>query len=207
MPPPPPSESGAHHLRPEPGGCPRPATEGGSMQMSSGPSPATPGPTGAWGRVVALPSHHQGGPGLEGISLMVPHPTSCGFGLAHQLSSCECSLPHHRLPQLKLGGGRARSQRWAWPWMVPPPSQATGTREGLTFLGPRGRELTSTLFFFLFLFFFFTESQLMNVTLGVLGPGSCGDISTFAGGTEGAVSPGHPSGPPREGGHTWHLLT
>ena len=73
--------------------------------MSSGPSPATPGPTGAWGRVVALPSHHQGGPGLEGISLMVPHPTSCGFGLAHQLSSCECSLHHHRLPQLKLGAG------------------------------------------------------------------------------------------------------
>lgn len=78
------------------------------MQMSSGLSPSTPGPTGAWGRVVALPSHHQGGPGLQGLSPMVPRPTSCSFGLAHQLSLCECTFHHHRLPQLKLGGGRAR---------------------------------------------------------------------------------------------------
>lgn len=155
MPPHPPSESGAHHLRPEPGGCPRPATEGGTMQISSGPSPSTPGPTGAWGRVVALPSHHQGGLGLEGIFLMVPHPTSCGFGLAHQLFSCECSLHHHRLPQLKLGGGRARSQRWAWPGMAPPQNQAIGTREGLTSLEPSGRELTSTFYLFIYFSFFF----------------------------------------------------
>lgn len=187
------------------------------MQISSGPSPSTPGPTGAWGGVVALPSHHQGGLGLEGIFLMVPHPTSCGFGLAHQLFSCECSLHHHRLPQLKLGGGRARSQRWAWPGMAPPQNQAIGTREGLTSLEPSGRELTSTFYLFIYFsfFFFLTESQLMNVTLGVLGPGSCGDISTFSGGTEGAEawpslwpSPkGCDSGRPHRGGHTWHLLT
>ena len=55
----------------------------------------------------------------------------------------------------------------------------------------------------------------MNVTLGVLGPGSCGDLLTFAGGTEGVEawpslwpSPkGCDSGRPRRGGHTWHLLT
>lgn len=65
--------------------------------MSSGLSLSTLDPTGVWVR----------GSGLRttrvdqawGISLMVPHPTSCGFGLAHQLSLCECSFHHHRLPK------------------------------------------------------------------------------------------------------------
>lgn len=153
--PPPPSEPGApavSALNQE--AAPHPATEGGTMQMSSGPSPSTPGPTGVWGRVVALPSHHQGGPGLEGSSPMVPHPTSCGFGLVHQFSLCECSFHHHGLPQLRSGRGRARGVP---PWGRQPPVEVawddpsskpgTGTRQ----LEPRGRGLPSTFFFFFLL--------------------------------------------------------
>ena len=120
-------------------------------------------------------------------------------------------------------GGHAASdgRGLGWPRLktrqLGPQNQAIGTREGLTSLEPRGRELTSTFYLFIFPFFFFflTESQLMNVTLGVLGPGSCGDISTFSGGTEGAEAwpslwpfpKGCDSGRPHRGGHTWHLLT
>lgn len=168
--PPPPSEPGApavSALNQE--AAPHPATEGGTMQMSSGPSPSTPGPTGVWGRVVALPSHHQGGPGLEGSSPMVPHPTSCGFGLVHQFSLCECSFHHHGLPQLRSGRGRARGVP---PWGRQPPVEVAWddlllkTRHWDQAAGAQGEGAAIYIFFF----FFFTEAQLMNVTLGVLGP-------------------------------------
>ncbi|XP_043440667.1 disintegrin and metalloproteinase domain-containing protein 11 isoform X1 [Prionailurus bengalensis] len=96
-----------------------------------GPSPSTPGSMGVWGG---------GGCGLAlhitrvdqawGLSLMVPHPTSCGFGLVHQLSLCECSFHHHGLPQLKVGGGARGmpSPQWAWPGKALPQNQAAGTR-------------------------------------------------------------------------------
>lgn len=99
--------------------------------MSSGPKPFNSWPHGGGGWVGGC------GPALYtttrvdqawGISLMVPHPTSCGFGLAYQLSLCECSFHHHGLPQPKGGGGERDAPQWSGPGTAPPQNQAAGTR-------------------------------------------------------------------------------
>lgn len=115
------------HLSPEPGGCPCPAMEGGTTQCLPGPSLSTPGPMGVWVGVCGPALHTTREDQARGISLMVPNPTSWGFGLAHQLSLCECSFHHHRLPQLKWWGRAKEMPQWAWPRVALPQNQAAGT--------------------------------------------------------------------------------
>lgn len=54
--------------------------------MSSSLCLSTPGPTGVWGWGCGSALHTTRVDQAWGISLMVPQPTSCGFGLAHPLS-------------------------------------------------------------------------------------------------------------------------
>lgn len=66
------------------------------MQCLPGPSLPTPGPTGVWVGGCGPALHTIRVDHARATSLVVPHPTSCGFGLAHPLSLCECSF-HHQI--------------------------------------------------------------------------------------------------------------
>lgn len=73
--------------------------------MSSGPKPFSSRPHGGvggglWpGRRTIRVDH------ARAISLLVPFPTSRGFGLAHQLSPCECSFHHQAATAQVVRGG------------------------------------------------------------------------------------------------------
>lgn len=68
--------------------------------MSSGPKPFDSWPHRGLGGGLWPCPHTTRVDQAWGMSLMVTHPTSFSFGLAHQFSLCECSFHHHRLPQL-----------------------------------------------------------------------------------------------------------
>ncbi|KAK2509561.1 hypothetical protein MC885_020295 [Smutsia gigantea] len=93
-----------------------------------GPSPSTSGLTGVQVGGCSPDRHTTRVDQAWGTSLMVPHPSSCGFGLAHRPSLCERSFHYHRLPQLKGGGRDSGMPQWARPGVVPLQNQAAGTR-------------------------------------------------------------------------------
>lgn len=75
------------------------------MQCLPGPSLSAPGPMGVWvgGCGPALRTIRVDH--ARAISLLVPFPTSRGFGLAHQLSPCECSFHHQAATAQVVRGG------------------------------------------------------------------------------------------------------
>lgn len=157
------------------------------MQMSSRSKPFNSWLHRGWGlgQWPHLSDHPGGGAWRRALPAQFPTPPHAALALPRSppvnVASIitDCHSSGWDLERCLVGPGSHQ-----WTQLGGPSSKLGSWNQGGSSLGPQGKELIYNVFFFLFSLFFSSNGfYLMNVTLGLLGPGgSCRDVLTLTGG-------------------------